>query len=104
MKKLLETLMKYWPIIAVITGALGSSFAYMHAHAEDAVNRGDLEQKALINMNMAEIQLLKVKQELDRVIMKPESERTEYDNINIDQLKSDLAHWTARTREIEAQN
>ena len=88
-------------ILGILTTAVAVG-GWMHSHAETTIEEADLKQRRLIDMNTAEFQLFKAKQELERLIIKPAGERTEYDTYNLDQLIDDVDHWKNRVREIES--
>ena len=95
------TLTKVPAILGILTTSLAVG-GWMHLHAETTIEEADLEQRRLIDMNTAEFQLFKAKQELERLILKPDSERTEYDTYELDLLIDDVDHWKKRVREIES--
>jgi hypothetical protein len=88
-------------ILGILTTAVAVG-GWMHSHAEATIEAADLKQRRLIDMNTAEFQLFKAKQELERLILKPASERTEYDTFELDLLIEDVDHWKNRVREIES--
>jgi hypothetical protein len=99
-------------ILGILTTAVAVG-GWMHSHAETTIEEADLEQrqlidinkaeqKRLIDMNTAEFQLFKAELELERLMVKPDSERTKYDTYLLDQLIDDVDHWKNRVREIES--
>jgi len=99
-------------ILALVTAVAGIG-GWIHSHAETTIEEADLEQrqliginkaeqKRLIDMNTAEFQLFKAELELERLMVKPDGERTKYDTYLLDQLIGDVDHWKNRVREIES--
>ena len=99
-------------ILGILTTAVAVG-GWMHSHAETTIEEADLEQrqlidinkaeqKRLIDMNTAEFQLFKAELELERLMVKPDGERTKYDTYLLDQLIDDVDHWKSRVREIES--
>jgi len=99
-------------ILGILTTAAAVG-GWMHSHAETTIEEADLEQrqlidinkaeqKRLIDMNTAEFQLFKAELELERLMVKPDGERTKYDTYLLDQLIDDVDHWKSRVREIES--
>ena len=99
-------------ILGILTTAVAVG-GWMHSHAETTIEEADLEQrqlidinkaeqKRLIDMNTAEFQLFKAELELERLMLKPDGERTKYDTYLLDQLIDDVDHWKNRVREIES--
>ena len=97
-----EAKMTKIPAILGILMTAATVGGWVHLHAEKTIEEADMEQRRLIDMNTAEFQLFKAKQELERLILKPAGERTEYDTYELDLLIDDVDHWKKRVREIES--
>ena len=108
-----EAKMTKIPAILGILMTAATVGGWVHLHAEKTIEEADLEQrqliginkaeqKRLIDMNTAEFQLFKAELELERLMVKPDGERTKYDTYLLDQLIGDVDHWKNRVREIES--
>lgn len=92
MKKLLDYMVKYWPIIVTVTGISGSLLVYAHSHAAGEVQTIERIQKVYSIKADKERELLRTEWEISRIRNEGE--------LSPDR-KDDLEYWIEEKKYIQ---